>query len=157
MIIKTGFANICSEITEFLDYKIRKFMIDFFKCHYKRFSKFSTVGVINTIIDFSVFYILYEYFGFYYLFAHIFAFLIAVINSFIINAIWTFKALNFKQVIRQVSLFIIVSVFGLCISSLVIYIAQGYMNIYLAKILAAISALSWNYLGSFLFVFKKPS
>ncbi len=130
-------------------------MLDFFKSHYKKFSKFSIVGVLNTAIDFAAFYLLYEYCDFYYLAAHISAFFIAVINSFIFNAIWTFGALDTKQIIRQVMLFITVALFGLVISSFVIYFAQIYMGIYFAKVLATIASLLWNYWGLHLVVFRK--
>ncbi len=126
-------------------------MTDVIKSHYKKFKKFSFVGVINTALDFFAFYILHELFGFYYLAAHICSFSIAVINSFILNAVWTFKSFDLKQLPK----FIIVSLVGLAISSLVIYFLSYYINLYLAKILSALSALLWNYLGSLFFVFNQ--
>ncbi len=130
-------------------------MIDIFKSHYKNFTKFAVVGVANTIIDFGVFYILYELFNVYFVLANIFAFMVAVLNSFIFNALWTFKSLKRDQILRQIFSFVIVALIGLCISSITIYIAALYVHVYLAKIFAIIAAIFWNYTGSWLFVFKK--
>ncbi len=132
-------------------------MINILKSHYKNFSKFAVVGASNTVIDLTVFYILYQHFEIYFVFAHISAFLVAVINSFVFNALWTFKSLKRGQILRQVISFILVAVVGLCVSSIAIYIASFYVHIYIAKIFAIMAAMSWNYMGSWLFVFKKRS
>ncbi len=134
-----------------------KFMLNIFKSHYKNFSKFAVVGASNTVIDLIVFYILYEQFEVYFVIAHICAFLIAVTNSFIFNALWTFKSLKRGQMLKQILPFILVAMVGLGISSLAIYIASFYMHIYLAKIFAIMVAMLWNYSGSWLFVFKKKN
>lgn len=130
-------------------------MINIFKSHYKKFSKFAVVGAFNTIIDLSVFYILYEHFNIYFVIAHICAFLVAVINSFIFNSLWTFKSLKRGQITKQFLSFVLVAMIGLGISSLVIYIAAFYMHVYLAKIFAIIAVMIWGYAGSWLFVFKE--
>ena len=129
-------------------------MLNFFKSHYKNFRKFSAVGLINTVVDFFVFYVLYESLGLYFFIAHVCAFLVAVLNSFILNALWTFKALKRDKILKQVISFIAVALAGLIISSVVIYMAEPYMYVYFAKILAVFSTLLWNYTGSWLFVFK---
>ena len=131
-------------------------MIDILKSHYKSFSKFTVVGGINTVIDFSAFYLLFEVFGIGFVIAHIGAFSVAVINSFVFNAIWTFKNLKRGQLFKQVAMFLVIAVFGLGLSTLTIYLCAPYMNIYLAKIAAMAVSLVWNYVGSWLFVFRSP-
>lgn len=129
-------------------------MLDLLKSHYKSLSKFTIVGVVNTLIDFSVFYVLHDIFGAYFIFAHIAAFFVALVNSFIFNALWTFKNLKRDQLLKQVFSFVIIGLIGLGLSTVSIYVASMYISIYPAKILAMLVSFVWNYVGSWLFVFK---
>ncbi len=129
-------------------------MRDIVKSHYKNFSKFTVVGIVNTIIDFSVFYILHDLFDITFIYAHISAFFVALINSFYFNAIWTFKNLKLNQLVKQITLFIAVGFSGLILSTITIYLASQFMWVYFAKILAMGVSLIWNYAGSWTFVFK---
>ncbi|MGH1455161.1 MAG: GtrA family protein [Alphaproteobacteria bacterium] len=134
-------------------------MIDIFKSHYKNLSKFTVVGAVNTVIDFSVFYFLYNIFGVYYVLAHIGAFFVALINSFYFNAIWTFKNLKKDELFKQVFVFLIIGLIGLGLSSLTIYTLGEWFfnNMYAAKIFAMFVSFVWNYIGSWVFVFKPKS
>lgn len=124
------------------------------KSHYKSFSRFGFVGTLNTALDFFVFFVLYNIFGIWFIVAHLLAFGIALANSFLFNALWTFKNLKRDQLVTQVSTFILIGLIGLVFSTIVIYLAQKFMWVYLAKILAMLVSLIWNYVGSWLFVFK---
>jgi putative flippase GtrA len=90
-----------------------------------------------------------------YIIAHIFAFFVALANSFVMNALWTFKNLKHEQVLRQITVFIIVGMVGLILSTLTIYILANYFPVILAKIVAIGVSLTWNYVGSWIFVFRK--
>ncbi len=129
-------------------------MRDILKSHYKSFSKFTVVGAINTVIDFGVFFILHDVFAVMFVVAHILAFFVALANSFYFNAIWTFKNLKKDQLIRQISSFVLIGLIGLLLSTLTIYVANQFMWVYWAKILAMGVSFVWNYVGSWLFVFK---
>ncbi len=129
-------------------------MLAVLKSHYKSFSRFSFVGLINTIIDFVAFFVFYNLFGVWFLVAHLLAFMIALANSFLFNALWTFKNLKREQLLKQVSKFVLIGLIGLVFSTIVIFFAQQYMWIYFAKVLAMFVSLIWNYVGSWIFVFK---
>ncbi len=129
-------------------------MKEIVKRHYKTFRRFSAVGAINTVIDFAVFFFLYNWFGVPILVAHVLAFFTAMANSFIMNALWTFKKLKREQLVEQVSSFFILSLMGLVLSSLAIYIASFYMHGVLAKVLAVFVSFAWNYVGCKFVVFK---
>ncbi len=143
-------------------------MIDFLKSHYKHhfkhLSKFTIVGGVNTVIDFTLFFLLFNVFGLHYALAHVGAFFIAWINSFVFNALWTFQNLKRDQLFKQVFVFLIVGLVGLALSTMTIflvgYLADIYAGgsvwwVYGAKILAMFVSFSWNYIGSSLFVFNK--
>lgn len=130
-------------------------MIDIIKSHYKNIGKFGVVGIINTIIDFLVYFVLTHFLGFYFIAAHVCSFFIAAINSFFWNAIWTFGNLKRDQIFKQVFRFILIAVAGLAISTATITFAEQVVdNIYFAKIIATVVTFAWNYTGSFLFVFR---
>ncbi|MDH5722075.1 MAG: GtrA family protein [Alphaproteobacteria bacterium] len=132
-------------------------MKEIVKNHYKSFSRFSVVGLINTFIDFGVFVFLFYVAGFSGVAAHICAFFVALGNSFIFNALWTFKNLKRDQLIKQVSAFIIVGLIGLALTTPVVKYLSYWIHPLLAKVVAIFVSLIWNYIGSWIFVFKnKP-
>ena len=60
----------------------------------KKFLRFSLVGISNTAIDWFVFFILinvFPFFGAREVLAKAFSFLVAVVNSFVLNSLWTFR------------------------------------------------------------------
>lgn len=138
-------------------------MLDTIKSHYKRFGKFAVVGVLNTVLDFLVFSILLYGLGVYYVLAHILAFAVANTNSFFINSRWTFKAGRREAGFRQFGLFLLISLCGLGLSTVALYASVGIFALYLpnlwlphvwGKVIASGVSMVWNYVGSWLFVFK---
>lgn len=130
-------------------------MLDHIANHYKRFRRFSFVGLVNTGIDFAIFSLLFYAYGTPYVVAHVLAFFVALANSFLMNALWTFKNLKREQLVRQIGAFVLVGAGGLVLSTITIYILAGYMPVLLAKIGAMGVSLIWNYVGSWIFVFRK--
>jgi len=116
--------------------------------------RFTIVGVSNTVIDFLVFYFLHDIFDVYFVVAHVCGFMLALFNSFYFNATWTFKQLDKTLWHKQAVSFAAVSVVGLGLSTLTIYMANFFIWVYLAKALATVVSFSWNYCASSLFVFK---
>ena len=138
-------------------------MLDGLKSHYKRFGKFAVVGVLNTLIDFAVFSILLYGMGIYYIYVHIGGFIVANVNSFILNSLWTFKALRREAVVRQAISFFLISLCGLGVSTVALSLAVGVLDTHapemwlphlFGKVFASGVSLIWNYIGSALFVFK---
>ncbi len=138
------------------------FMLDVIKSHYKRFGKFAAVGVLNTIVDYLVYCVFVYIFGIYYLLSHLFSFILANINSFILNSFWTFEQSEKKPALLRFMQFFIVSLVGLALSSLVLFcsveslktIFPQYAPDLLGKIIASFVTLFWNYSASYFFVFR---
>ena len=122
-----------------------------------QFIKFALVGVINTLVNLAVLYILTDIFGIYYLISAIFAFLIAVTNSFILNKLWTFKeSISYKTSSRYIK-FVLISVIALVINLITLYILVEYYAIWYiyAQIIGVCSNLIINFFGNKLWTFKK--
>lgn len=125
--------------------------------------KFSITGLLNTIIDFSILNFLIGVLSWAVLPANTVSFSVAVINSYFLNKYWTFRD---KQPvhIRQFSIFIIVSLVGLGLSNLLIYLGLEFFKVYtfelsfvwhynIAKAISALIVLAWNFLASKYWVF----
>ncbi|MGV8152173.1 MAG: GtrA family protein [Candidatus Nanoarchaeia archaeon] len=123
----------------------------------KQFIKFGIVGVINTLINLLVLWILSEYFGVYYMIAAILAFIAAVTNSFVLNKIWTFEeSLGHKKYSRYLKFFI-VSVFALLVNLAVLYVLVEYFKFWYiyAQLIGIIGNLIINFAGNKLWTFGK--
>lgn len=121
-----------------------------------RIFKFGLVGCIGIVIDFSITFLLKEKLKFPKLVANAIGFSLAVINNFLLNRVWTFNS-NEDQILYQFSKFILVSVIGLLINTLVIYILNQKkgLNFYVSKIIAVGFVFIWNFTINFLFIFTK--
>ncbi len=89
-------------------------------------SKFGLVGVSNTVIDFLIYLSLTRLSAFWaeqYLLANAIAWFGANLYSFVVNRSWTFKANLTKEAIdRQYKRFVMVSLMGLLIVELILWI-----------------------------------
>jgi len=138
-----------------------------------QFLKFVAVGILNTLVDWAVFYLLI-FFAIpgEPLLAKAISFTVAVINSFVLNSIWTFrsefysgltdKSLKFYRLTNYFIRFILVSVIGFAINYLTFrYVISNlggslaaYSNI-IGLIAASGSALIWNFIINKLWTYKK--
>ncbi len=89
---------------------------------------------------------LIEIFDIYLIFANTISFLLAVINSFLLNKYWTFNDSN-KKYTQQFFKFLFVSFIGLLLNNLLMLLFVN-LNIWyvFAKIIVIIIVAFWNYL-----------
>jgi len=130
-----------------------------------QFGKFATVGFLNTSIDFGILNFLIAATGVSKGLAIIpmnaTSFSIALVNSFFWNREWVFpdrKQANFIT-------FVAVTLIGLLINSGIVYLLTTHVNpifvssdkiwANLAKVLATMFSLFWNFAGYKMIVFKK--
>ena len=131
--------------------------------------KYVVVGVINTVIDLAVLYLLIAIFhrgssGPYYTLFKAISFIVAVINSYFLNKYWAFAGSgNKKSASKEGVQFAITSLVGWVIN---VSIATIFINTIpvlfgLTKLWPAIGALSgtvlglvWNYFGYRFLVFR---
>ena len=132
--------------------------------HPKRFIKFSVVGVVNFLIDFSILNLLSFVTGINQgivaaLFSAV-SFLIANLNSYFLNRKWTFKATNKNSNYKT---FLAISALGVAVNILIIYIfttfvSQPYFSdiiwLNISKMVATGFVMFFNYFGYKKFVFK---
>ncbi len=81
----------------------------------QRFLRFALVGVSGTIVDFSIFNLLSVAAGLPIIVSSVVSFLIAVINNFVWNRVWTYPESRQMDLSGQLIKFSLVSVMGLLI------------------------------------------
>lgn len=125
-----------------------------------RVMRFGAVGVLNTLIDFGTLNLLMAVFGAAggapLVLCNAAAFLLASLNSYFLNKNWTF-AQRSSASLRQYLVFLALSVGGLTINSLVLYlIVSGFARpawlsptlwVNVAKAGATAGSMTWNYLA----------
>ncbi len=118
-----------------------------------RFIRFCIVGAINTGIDIAVFSLLFYGFNLNLLLANSAGFAAAVINSYLLNKIWTFEDAS-AHTAQRMGMFVLIALGGLGISNLVVYMLAESVGALPAKIVAIAAVLVWNFGLTRKFVFK---
>ena len=124
---------------------------------------FAVIGVFNTVVDFSLL-ILLGYTGLNRVAANTISTGVAFTISFFFNRKYTFQS-NSKNVVREIILFIAVTLFGLwVIQNVIIWLlapiigaqfsVSTEISILTAKLFATVASLVWNYLMYDHVVFK---
>lgn len=124
---------------------------------YKTFSKFLIVGCINTGVDFVTFSILFSFFHIDMLICQAVGYSVGIVNSFIMNRIFTFKEKGRKGgIVSQAVRFISVNAVSLGISLITLKILNDnlYINVYVSKVIITVIAQGINYFGYKLWVFN---
>ena len=89
-----------------------------------RFLRYSIVGGVGALVDFSVLNLLISVFGVSSVIASVFSFLAAVVSNFTWNRLWTYPDSRSKRISRQIMEFTAVSVIGLTIRTPVFVILE---------------------------------
>ena len=127
--------------------------------------RFSIVGVANTAVDFGILFLLVNLFGVDKIAANFVSTGIAFIFSFFVNKSFTFKHTG-GNAKKQFALFLLVTMTGLWVIQPVIialvsgslaFLGSSNLVLLVAKLLASVASLIWNYVFYSRLVFKKPA
>ncbi|MFR1077492.1 MAG: GtrA family protein, partial [Romboutsia timonensis] len=92
-----------------------------------RFIKFGMVGVINTLVNWIIFFIL-NALGMYYILANIIAYILGTVNSYLWNTLWVFKYKD-KTSTETTIKFIILNLIGLGLNTGILYVLVDLCNL----------------------------
>lgn len=119
-----------------------------------KFLRFCIVGVSGTAIDFGLTWLCKEVFKIPKFIANAIGFVVAATNNYILNRIWTWGSTN-DQVGVEYTKFFVVSLIGLGINTLILYIFNEKLkwNFYLSKVFATGVVMLWNFFANNFFTF----
>jgi putative flippase GtrA len=123
-----------------------------------KFLKFCIVGSSGMVIDFGTTWLLKERVKINKYLANSTGFILAASSNYYLNRTWTFHDHNPEIAIQYIS-FIIISLFGLALNNLIIYILNDRFkyNFYLSKLFAIAVVTIWNFLMNFLITFSEAN
>ena len=121
---------------------------------YEQIFKFGIVGGIATVIDWTVYYILYNFCGFDPLIANVFSFAVSVVYNYIASVRWVFNVDNSKSKSRMFFEFMLFSIIGLLLTEalLFLFINKLTMNEMLSKIIATAIVMIFNFVTRKIFL-----
>lgn len=117
---------------------------------YRSLWRFAIVGCTNTAVDFGVFTLLRAVFDLNYLLCQTVAYIAGILNSFVLNKVWTFESKTSNlHTSLQLGRFIIVNIVSLSASLLGLKLLSGelHINVYLAKAAVTVLTQAINYSG----------
>ena len=128
------------------------FMID--KLLISKFIKFGVVGCSGMLIDFGTTYICKEKLKINKYLSNCIGFILAATSNYVLNRIWTFES-HKEEIGVQYFQFMIVSIIGLGINSLILYLLTDKLkwNFYFSKLIAIAITTIWNFFANLLFTF----
>jgi putative flippase GtrA len=120
-------------------------------------ASFATVGVINAIIDFSVFTFAHYYLGWRILIANAIAWIIAVTNSYLMNSLTTFAAESGRRLrVKDYLVFAASQAGGLVANTLTVYVLTTFLvQAWIAKLAAIGVTFLVNFSLSHFVVFRQ--
>ncbi|MCX6235240.1 MAG: GtrA family protein [Bacteroidetes bacterium] len=119
-----------------------------------KFIRFGVVGISGMAVDFGMTYLCKEIIRIPKYIANAIGFTLAASTNYILNRIWTFQSQD-PAILIEYSKFFIVSVIGLGINTLVLWIlvSRFKKHFYLSKLFAIGVVMIWNFLANLLFTF----
>ncbi|HTX78299.1 MAG TPA: GtrA family protein [Longilinea sp.] len=119
--------------------------------------KFSFVGVLNTAVDWGVYFILTRWVGMTSLpvAAKSISYSAGILNSFFWNRTWTFRSK--AQIWTTLAPFVVVNLIGLAINTGVYELCLNILDLHelIALVTATVTTLAWNFILSKFVVFRK--
>jgi len=112
-----------------------------------KFLKFGVVGLTGMVIDFSITFLLKEKLKIHRYIASSTGFVIAATSNYILNRIWTFHSTD-PKIFIEYSTFIVISIIGLGINNLFLYLFEKRLPFYVAKPFAIGVTMIWNFLAN---------
>ena len=117
-----------------------------------KFLKFGIVGSTGMVIDFLITILLKEKIKIHRYIASSTGFISAATFNYFLNRIWTFESTD-PRIIIEYGSFVIISVIGLGINNLFLYLFEKRLPFYVAKFFAIGVTMLWNFLANYYFTF----
>jgi putative flippase GtrA len=118
-----------------------------------KFIKFIIVGSSGLVIDFSTTFLLKERLRIHRYIANSIGFSLAASSNYLLNRWWTFHSED-PRIVIEYSSFFIISVIGLALNNLFLFLLERRYHFYLAKLFAVILTTLWNFFANYYITFR---
>ena len=121
---------------------------------FKQFMKFGVVGAIAFVIDYGLMVLLTELFGINYLISATISFTVSVIFNYFASMRYVFQHKEGMSRKREFIIFVVLSVIGLLINNLLMWIGTGLIGItyLITKIFATVVVTVYNFITRKIFL-----
>lgn len=113
-----------------------------------KFLKFIIVGFSGLAVDFSITILLKEKLKVHRYISSSTGFILAASSNYMFNRLWTFQSNN-PKVFEEYGTFLLISVIGLFINNLFLYLFEKKLRFYFAKFLAIMVTSLWNFSANY--------
>lgn len=123
--------------------------------NYAQIIKFAVAGLVGAGIEISLFILLVDFMGIYYLTANLFALSVAILVNYIISLKWVFNSGRYSRGV-EFAVFLAVSFFALLLNQLLMWFMVDSMELptTMSKVLAIGMVAVVNFVAKKFFVFK---
>jgi putative flippase GtrA len=115
--------------------------------------KFGIVGSWGMVIDFSITILLKEKLKVHRYISSSAGFSAAATSNYLLNRIWTFQSNN-PKVVTEYGTFLLVSLIGLAVNNIFLFLFEKRFSFYLSKVLATIVTVLWNFFANYYITFN---
>lgn len=131
---------------------------------FKELIKFGIVGVVNTLLDMVIYFVLTMYFGMFKYLAQTISYSIAMVHSYLVNRFWTFGRRGKVESAAEPVKFVIVNLISLVISYLCFYLIGFWtqnlsvsenMRIFIEKLIVTPAVMIVNFILNKIWVFQE--
>jgi putative flippase GtrA len=119
-----------------------------------KFLKYGIVGFSGMVIDFSITFLLKEKLKIHRYVASSTGFALAATSNWFFNRLWTFESSN-PKIFAEYSTFIIISLLGLGVNNLFLWLFEKRMKFYPAKLCAIAVTTIWNFVANYYLTFSQ--
>jgi putative flippase GtrA len=117
-----------------------------------KFFKFGIVGLSGMVIDFSITFLLKERLKIPRYISSSAGFTIAASSNYLFNRLWTFSSNN-PKIIVEFGTFFMISLIGLAVNNLFLFLLEKRFKFYLAKLFAIMVTMLWNFSANYYITF----
>jgi len=119
----------------------------------REFLAFCTIGVVNTVVDFAVFFLAIELLGADKITANVLAWFFAVQLSYVLNSRLTFTQAAHQLNFKALGKFMLSGIVGMVVATLALLLLSQFMHLMLAKLVSIFIGLVFNFSLAKYFVF----
>jgi len=109
--------------------------------------RYTFVGGVAFIVDFSSLFFLTEFLGIFYLTSAAIAFLLGLATNYILSILWVFSKRTFRNRWFELGIFAVIGIVGLGFNELLIWFFTEHIHFHylLSKIVSTVFVYLWNF------------